>query len=120
METGNKVAIVTGATRGIGRAIALTLAEKGIIPVIADIDNDGAKLVVDEIKQIGISTACYKVDVSNIEQIASMIDDVAEKFGGIDILVNNAGILSKAYIGDVQDDLLLWTEKFRSMPSQML
>jgi 3-oxoacyl-[acyl-carrier protein] reductase len=103
METKYRVAIITGAARGIGRAIAMTFAEKRIIPVIADIDNYGAQLVVGQIEQKGIVTVSYQVDVSNVEQIAQMVDDVVKKFGHIDILVNNAGILSKASIEELKE-----------------
>lgn len=103
MEIKNRVAIVTGAARGIGRAIAITLAVKGNVPVIADIDDAAAQLVVDKIKQTGIPAACYKVDVSNIEQITQVVDDVANRFGHVDILVNNAGILSKASIEELDE-----------------
>lgn len=103
METKFRVAIVTGAARGIGRAIALALAKKGVIPVIVDIDAAGAQLVVEEIVQMGIAAASYMVDVSNVGQITQMVDDVVEKYGHVDILVNNAGILSKVAIEELNE-----------------
>lgn len=99
----SRVAIVTGAAKGIGRAIALALTKKGVIPVIVDIDAAGAQMVVEEIAQMGITTVSYKVDVSNVVQITQMVDDVAKKFGHVDILVNNAGILSKVSIEELDE-----------------
>lgn len=98
-----RVAIVTGGAKGIGRSIALTFAEKGIIPVIADIDSDNAQKVADEIRQKGISAEGYEIDVSNVDHIAQMVDSVYKRFNQIDILVNNAGILSKASIEDLDE-----------------
>lgn len=103
MEMKKRVAIVTGAARGIGRAIAVTFAEKGIVPVIADIDADAARHVVDEIRQKGIPAEFYKADVSIVEQISSMVDHAVKKFGRVDILVNNAGVLSKASVEELDE-----------------
>lgn len=99
----NRVAIVTGAARGIGRAIALALAEHGVIPVAVDIDADGAQRVVAEIAQMGVAAASYPVDVSNVEQVTAMVDDVARQYGHVDILVNNAGVLSTAAIEELDE-----------------
>lgn len=103
MEAKNRVAVVTGAARGIGRAIAESLADKGIIPVIADIDYEAAQQAAAGIREKGMPCTCYKVDVSKVEQITGMVDAVAGNFGHIDILVNNAGILSKASINDIDE-----------------
>ncbi len=98
-----KVAIITGSARGIGRAAALALAKKGIIPVVVDIDAEEAAQVVEEIAQLGITTTSFCVDVSCIEGIVHMIDAVAKQFGHVDILVNNAGILSTGTIGELEE-----------------
>ncbi len=103
METKARVAIVTGAAKGIGRAIAISLAKNGVIPVIADIDHENAKLAVEEIAQTGVAAVSYMVDVSSVEQITRMVEDVAQQFGHIDILVNNAGVLSKASIEELNE-----------------
>lgn len=103
METKNRVAIVTGAAKGIGRAIAVAFAERGIIPVIADIDEDGARLAVEEIRQKGMEAMAYKVDVASVAGIAQMVRETVNKFGRVDILVNNAGVLSKASIEELDE-----------------
>lgn len=103
MESKARIAVVTGAARGIGRAIAVALAEKGITAVIADIDEVRAKLSVEEIKQKGLQADFYTVDISRMVNVVKMIDDIAEKFGHIDILVNNAGVLSTASFDELDE-----------------
>lgn len=103
MKEGRKVAIITGAGTGIGKAIALSMAQKGIIPVIVDINKDNANKVTEEIASLGIETIGVKADVSNVEQIKEMVEKVIEKFGRIDILVNNAGILHTTSIEDTTE-----------------
>ena len=90
-----RTAIITGAGRGIGKAIALGLARKGVFPIIVDIDKDAADSVVEELKLEGLKAAAYKVDVSKVAQIQALVDEVYRRHGSVDILVNNAGVLSK-------------------------
>lgn len=90
----NKVAVVTGARRGMGKAHALALANKGAKVVVTDIDEKECQLVVDEIIQKGGEAACFKMDVSNVAEINQVFDKIVEKFGRLDILINNAGIYS--------------------------
>ena len=89
-----KVAIITGARRGMGRAHALALASQGAQVVITDIDASECQIVVDEIKfhGHGHEALCFKMDVSNKTEVESVFDEVVKKFGRLDILVNNAGI----------------------------
>lgn len=90
-----KVAIVTGASRGIGKAIALELGKRGFFVAINYRERAAsAEEVLKEIKFIGGDGACFKVDVSNFEQVESMVNEVLRSKGGIDVLVNNAGIVS--------------------------
>ncbi len=89
----NKVAVVTGASRGIGRAIAIELAARGA-SVIVNYNSNGkaAEDVVMEIVKAGGKAAAIMGDVSKVEDAQALIKAGIEKFGGLDILVNNAGI----------------------------
>ena len=95
MEMGleNRSAIVTGAALGLGRAIALALAGEGAQVAIADIDEMGAKRVVDRVEKASGRAMAIKTDVSNGEDVQAMVDEVVQTLGRIDILVNNAGVV---------------------------
>jgi 3-oxoacyl-[acyl-carrier protein] reductase len=88
----NKVAIVTGGAQGIGEAIALTLAGEGASIAVVDINLEKAQEVAAKIKQSGVESESYKVDVSNLKDVEETVNKISEKFKRIDILVNNAGI----------------------------
>ena len=89
----NKVALITGATRGIGKEIALELAENGFdIAINYRSEKDVNDEVKNEIEKNGVRCEFVKADVSDFEQCESMVKDTIEKFGRIDVLVNNAGI----------------------------
>ncbi|PNU23032.1 beta-ketoacyl-ACP reductase [Bacillus stratosphericus] len=89
----NKTAVVTGASRGIGRSIAIDLAKSGANVVVNYSGNEAkANEVVDEIKALGQQAFAVKADVSNAEEVQSMMKQAIDTFGSIDILVNNAGI----------------------------
>jgi 3-hydroxybutyrate dehydrogenase len=87
-----KVAVVTGAASGIGKQIALTLSAAGAAIAIADLNQDGANAVADEIKQAGGKAIGVAMDVTSEEAVNQGIDKVAAEFGSIDILISNAGI----------------------------
>ena len=88
-----KTALVTGASRGIGKAIAIELAKQGADVVVNySRDEESAMGVVEEIKKIGCKGIAIKADVSNFDDVANMFRIIKEKFGKIDVLVNNAGI----------------------------
>ena len=94
MKLKNKVALVTGSSRGIGRAIALLFAKEGAkIIVNCSKTEVKAKQVVDEIKKLGSDAIAIKCDVSQEKEVKKMINKAIKKFGKIDILVNNAGIV---------------------------
>ena len=90
-----KVAIVTGAGRGIGRAIALRLAQEGAILVIGDVEEENIRAVCKELKDSGKQGLPFTCDVSNEDNVQAMVETTIKKFGKIDILVNNAGISPK-------------------------
>lgn len=88
-----KVALVTGGSRGIGKAIALSLAKNGANVVVNYSGNEAAALqVVEEITALGVKAIAYKANVANGEEVAALVKATVDEFGSIDILVNNAGI----------------------------
>jgi len=87
-----KVAIVTGARRGMGKSHALKLAKAGAKVTVSDISQEECQQVVDEIQKAGGDGLAIKCDVSNKKEVDEMIKKTVEKFGRVDILVNNAGI----------------------------
>lgn len=88
-----KVAIITGASRGIGRAIALELATQGASIVVNYASSSGAaEAVVAEINAAGGQSIALKADVSKVEEVEALFNATMDKFGRLDILVNNAGI----------------------------
>lgn len=99
-----KVALVTGAGRGIGRAISLKLASLGADIVVNDIcGSDSADEVVKEISALGVSAIALKGDVRNYEEVENIIEKTLDKFGKIDILINNAGITRDGLLMRIKD-----------------
>jgi 3-oxoacyl-[acyl-carrier protein] reductase len=100
----NKVALVTGASRGIGAAVAERLAEDGFTVVINYSGNAApAEELVQKIEQAGGKALTAKADVSDSEAVRRMFDAAEAAFGGIDVLVNNAGIMMLSSIADADD-----------------
>ena len=88
-----KTAIITGASRGIGKGIALAFAQNGANIVFTHLSSDEkTKALEAELSKYGIKTKGYKSDASNFEAAQTLADDVMSTFGSIDVLVNNAGI----------------------------
>jgi 3-oxoacyl-[acyl-carrier protein] reductase len=88
-----KTAVITGAARGIGKAIALKLAEHGANIAITDLQyNDVAKKVEKQLQDLGVKAKAYASDASKYEETQTLMDEIQTEFGSIDILVNNAGI----------------------------
>lgn len=101
----DKVALVTGSARGIGRAIAEKIAEEGAKIVISDVNEEQAKATADEIaKAYGVETLALAHDVSSMESSESVIGAIIEKFSQIDILVNNAGITRDTLMLRMKED----------------
>ena len=94
-----KVAVVTGAASGIGRATALALAREGAGVVVADLSLDGAERVVAEIAAAGGRAAAQRADVADEASVAAMVDAAVARFGGLDVLHNNAAASDAATIG---------------------
>ena len=89
-----RTAIVTGATRGLGRAIALKLAKQGANIAFNYLNNkDLADVLSKEIKDLGVSVLSFQADIKDFNKVKAMKDSVLEEFGTFDILVNNAGIV---------------------------
>jgi len=86
----DRVAIVTGAGSGLGRATAHALAQAGAIVAVTDIDGEAAGTVADEIG--GNSATAHILDITKDDEVDRVVDDIFERYGRIDILVNNAGI----------------------------
>ncbi len=87
-----KVALVTGAASGMGRATAHLFADEGAHVAVTDLDAEAVAKVVDEIEDAGGSAAGWVMDVADGDAVVRVVGEVAERFGGLDIVVNNAGI----------------------------
>jgi len=95
MRLAGRKAVVTGGSRGIGRAIVLALADEGADVAVNYVSNEGAaKQVVDEIERRGRRGVAARADVSDYEQTLRMAEEVLKALGHVDILVNNAGVTS--------------------------
>lgn len=89
----NKVAIITGATRGIGRGIAIAFAQQGAHVAFSYSSSvEAAESLEKELKELGVNAKGYQVDAASFDKSQEMVDDVVKTFGTIDILINNAGI----------------------------
>ncbi len=104
MSTSEKVAIVTGASRGIGAATARQLGKDGFMVVVNYAGStDAAAKVVQEIEQVGGKAVSAQADVSDAAQVRRMFDSAETAFGGVDVLINNAGIMMLAPLADADD-----------------
>jgi D-sorbitol dehydrogenase (acceptor) len=104
MRLQGKVAIVTGGAQGIGAAISRRYATEGARMVVADRNGEGASTVASEISDRGGEAIGVTVDVTNRDQVESMVARAVERFGGVDILVNNAGVIKLQTFLDVTED----------------
>jgi 3-oxoacyl-[acyl-carrier protein] reductase len=105
-DLGSRVALVTGGGRGIGRAIALILAEAGAdVAVNYRARAEAAEATATEIRRLGRRVAVLQADVSIATEVAKLVDDVGNKLGPIDILVNNAGVSEPCAIEELTEEL---------------
>jgi len=105
MKVKNKIAIVTGSGRGIGKSTVLELAKEGAKVVVSDIDIKECQNVCDEIKKIGSDAIAVKCDISKKSDVDAMIKKTMQKFQKIDILINNAGVvLTKPFVEMTEKD----------------
>ncbi|TET27331.1 SDR family oxidoreductase [Candidatus Aerophobetes bacterium] len=100
MRLKDKVAVVTGGGRGLGRSICLALAREGSSVVVSDIDVQSAKKVACEVKEIGSEALAIRTDVTSGKEVDALMEAAAEDSGRVDILVNNAGI---CWVGKVEE-----------------
>ncbi|GGP13170.1 SDR family oxidoreductase [Oceanobacillus neutriphilus] len=105
MKLKDKVAIVTGAASGMGKAIAELYGKEGAKVIVADLNLEGAEQTAASISDNGGSAVALKVNVAKLEDIENMIDTAVSEFGTLDILVNNAGIMDgMEAVGDIDDE----------------
>lgn len=105
MRLEGKVAVVTGAASGMGKAIAELYAKEGAKVVLADLNVEGAEQLAEEITNNGGTAATVKVNVAELQDIENMIDTAVKEYGTLDILVNNAGIMDGFEpVGDISDE----------------
>ena len=105
MRLKDKVALLTGAGSGLGRATALIFAKKGAKVVVADIDSRGGNETVQMIKDSGGEAVFIGADVSKAIDAENMIETAVEKYGRLDILLNNAGISPVGTVEDTTEEL---------------
>ncbi|MCG8539973.1 MAG: 3-oxoacyl-ACP reductase FabG [Clostridia bacterium] len=104
MRLKDKVAIVTGAAKGIGAATAVKFGKEGAKVAVCDIDMESIEKTVNAIKEIGGEAIGFKVDITQKEEIEKMVKTLMDKYGKIDVLINNAGIISDAQLYKMTDD----------------
>jgi 3-oxoacyl-[acyl-carrier protein] reductase len=111
MKLKGRVALITGAARGIGKAIALALAREGALVVVTDLDQEGIQQVAQEIKKLGQQAQAIRADVSQRQEVQHLVSEALSTFDKIDILVNNAGIIRRGTF--VEHELQDWEQVLR-------
>jgi len=103
-ELKGKIAVVTGGARGIGKAIAQTLAKEGANVILCDVDYKTAQSAVNEIQDQGFVASAVKMDVSCGKEVKKVFEDILNKFARVDILINNAGICYLTPLEDISEE----------------
>lgn len=104
MRLENKTAVITGAGRGIGRAVAMRLAEEGARVIVTDIEESFAESVAQRIKEAGHEALPFALNVTDGDQVEEIFEEVADRFGEIHILVNNAGFRKDVPLHNLTED----------------
>ena len=104
MKLKDRVAIVTGGARGIGKAIAFTFVREGARVVIVDVDQKSLEASKEEIEKMGGEALAISCDITKSSEVNEMVNQVQKTFGRIDILVNNAGIIRRGTIDTVTEE----------------
>jgi 3-oxoacyl-[acyl-carrier protein] reductase len=105
MRLQGKVAVVTGGAQGIGRAIALGLGREGAKLVVADLQTDKAKRVVEELGDFGAEGHSVEVNVASEASVKRLANETFSRFGRVDILVNDAGVYPKSFVVDMSEEI---------------
>ena len=109
MSIHNKVALITGGSRGIGKAVAIRLARDGVkLAINYKSDKKSADLVVGLANEMGVEALAVQADVSDSSQVDVMVGQVVSTFGNVDILVNNAGIIHDSLLMRMSEEI--WDE----------
>lgn len=104
MKLKGRVAIVTGASSGIGKAIAVRLAAEGASVSVGDMEAERGKQAVEEIRSKGCEASFFSTDVSKSEDVRRLVDNTVSRYGALHILVNNAGIALFGKVPDFSED----------------
>ncbi len=104
MKLENKIAIVTGGAKGIGKATVIKFVKEGAIVDLWDLDEKSGNELVKELEQIGYKTSFQRVDVSKIDQVENAVKNVIDQYSKVDVLVNNAGITMDASLKKMTPD----------------
>ena len=104
-DIGGRFALVTGASKGIGKASALRLGEQGVnVAVNYNSSQAGADETVEALKAQGVEAFAVQADVGQLDQVSRMVEETTERFGQIDILVNNAGVINDSLLIRMSDE----------------
>lgn len=102
-DLSGRIAIVTGAGQGMGRAVALTLAERGATIVVNDVRREAAERVAEEIRSGGTEAMTIEADVIDSASVHAMVEQTVATYGGVQILINNAGVLRPTKVAEISE-----------------